>query len=230
VDPRSSIAEPSVFIFPYGILVNKDGQRFTDEVETEYQQILSKDGAPHTITPAELARVSANFAQPAMAPAYQPGEDSIQALLRAADETDPEYIRWLKQNVAAHKNPSLRAVTLSLKRLGQAPGDATADQLDRAAELATMYADGEAATTGGAAVPASDSNITNAEITKVMGRLLRRPTLATAPSFALKSVLGEFSTEVLGSARVMPEALIKAGFRFQDTLVDSAITQAIKGD
>ena len=71
---------------------------------------------------------------------------------------------------------------------------------------------------------------TNAEITKVMGRILRRPTLATAPSFALKSVLGEFSTEVLGSARVMPEALIKAGFRFQDTLVDSAITQAIKGD
>ena len=129
------------------ILVKAEGQRFTDEVETEYQQILSKDGAPHTITPAELARVSANFAQPAMAPAYQPGEDSIQALLRAADETDPEYIRWLKQNVAAHKNPSLRAVTLSLKRLGQAPGDATADQLDRAAELADRFSAGEARVT-----------------------------------------------------------------------------------
>ena len=33
-------------------------------------------------------------------------------------------------------HPQLRAVTLSFKRLGQAPGDATADQLDRAAELA----------------------------------------------------------------------------------------------
>ncbi|HSQ05814.1 MAG TPA: FAD-dependent oxidoreductase, partial [Burkholderiales bacterium] len=31
VDPRSGIAEPSVFIFPYGILVNQDGKRFTDE-------------------------------------------------------------------------------------------------------------------------------------------------------------------------------------------------------
>jgi len=72
--------------------------------------------------------------------------------------------------------------------------------------------------------------VTNAEITKVMGRLLRRPTFAAAPSFALKTALGEFSTEVLGSARVMPEALIKAGFRFQDTLVDSAISQALKGD
>ena len=35
-----------------------------------------------------------------------------------------------------HKNPELRAVTLSFKRLGQAPGDATGDQLDTAAELA----------------------------------------------------------------------------------------------
>ncbi len=31
VDPRSGIAEPSVFIFSYGILVNREGRRFTDE-------------------------------------------------------------------------------------------------------------------------------------------------------------------------------------------------------
>jgi len=31
VDPRSGVSEPSVFIFPYGVLVNKRGQRFTDE-------------------------------------------------------------------------------------------------------------------------------------------------------------------------------------------------------
>ena len=40
-----------------------------------------------------------------------------------------EFARWLQQNVAEHKNPALRAVTLSFKRLGHAPGDATADQL-----------------------------------------------------------------------------------------------------
>jgi hypothetical protein len=72
--------------------------------------------------------------------------------------------------------------------------------------------------------------VTNADVTKTMGRLLHRPTIAAAPAFALKSILGEFSTEVLGSARVMPVALIQSGFRFQDTLVESAITQAIKGD
>jgi sulfite reductase (NADPH) hemoprotein beta-component len=53
------------------------------------------------------------------------------------------YQRWLQQNVAAHKNPALRAVTLSFKRLGQAPGDADADQLDTAAALADRFSAGE---------------------------------------------------------------------------------------
>ena len=43
VDPRSGIAEPSVFIFPYGILVNREGRRFTDEapgtVDAYYERI-----------------------------------------------------------------------------------------------------------------------------------------------------------------------------------------------
>jgi sulfite reductase (NADPH) hemoprotein beta-component len=45
--------------------------------------------------------------------------------------------------VHAHKLPAYRAVTLSLKRAGQAPGDATGDQMDRAAELATRFSHGE---------------------------------------------------------------------------------------
>lgn len=70
---------------------------------------------------------------------------------------------------------------------------------------------------------------TNAEVTAAMGRLLGRPTLAAVPAFALKAVLGEFSTEVLGSARVLPHALEQAQFGFQDTTVESAIAQAIAG-
>lgn len=46
VDPRSGIAEPSVFIFPYGILVNLDGQRFTDEapgtVDAYYERVTRR--------------------------------------------------------------------------------------------------------------------------------------------------------------------------------------------
>jgi uncharacterized protein len=68
---------------------------------------------------------------------------------------------------------------------------------------------------------------TNAEITKVMGTVLGRPTFLAVPSIALKTVLGEFSVEVLGSARVIPAVLEQKGFTFMDTTVESAIRQAL---
>jgi len=71
-------------------------------------------------------------------------EDSAKLLTLQAD---PAYQRWLQQNVAQHKNPSLRAVTLSFKRLGQAPGDATPEQLERSADLVERYSSGEARVT-----------------------------------------------------------------------------------
>ena len=129
------------------ILVKAEGQRFTDEVEAEYQQILTQDGAPHTITQAELDRVSASFVPPAVHAGRPDNAHKMAGILRAAAEDDVEFGRWLQQNVAPHKNPDLRAVTLSLKRLGQAPGDATANQLDRAADLADQFSAGEARVT-----------------------------------------------------------------------------------
>ena len=69
--------------------------------------------------------------------------------------------------------------------------------------------------------------VTNAEITAVMGRVLGRPTFLPAPAFALKAVLGEFSTEVLGSTRVVPTALLNAQFHFQDASVESAVRTAL---
>ena len=120
------------------ILVKAEGQRYIDEVETEYQQIMDHDGGPHTVTQAELDRVSASFVPP---------DGVLTASVAINNEVSPaeqpEYTRWLKQNVAAHKNPALRAVTLSFKRLGQAPGDATASQLDIAADLADEFSSGE---------------------------------------------------------------------------------------
>lgn len=68
---------------------------------------------------------------------------------------------------------------------------------------------------------------TNADITKVMGSVLGRPTLLAVPSIALKIALGEFSTEVLGSARVLPAKLEQSNFAFADKTVESAIRQAL---
>jgi sulfite reductase (NADPH) hemoprotein beta-component len=119
------------------ILVKAEGQRYIDEVEAEYQQIITVDGAPHTISRAELDRVSASFVPPTLANRPVPKAVNVPA------DRQTDYGRWLKQNVAAHKDPSLRAVTLSFKRLGQAPGDADADQLDTAADLADEFSAGE---------------------------------------------------------------------------------------
>ena len=121
------------------ILVKAEGQRYIDEVEAEYQQIITVDGAPHTITQAELDRVSASFVPPALA---ELNSSATKTVAVPADR-QKDYERWLKQNVAAHQNPALRAVTLSFKRLGQAPGDADADQLDTAAALADEFSAGE---------------------------------------------------------------------------------------
>ncbi|MBP6616594.1 MAG: nitrite/sulfite reductase [Xylophilus sp.] len=125
------------------ILVKAEGQRYIDEVEAEYQQILTQDGGPHTIAQAELDRVSASF----VPPASRVGALPALANPVAAPVDDKDYTRWLQQNVAPHRNPLLRAVTLSFKRLGYSPGDATGDQLDAAAALADKYSAGEARVT-----------------------------------------------------------------------------------
>ena len=65
--------------------------------------------------------------------------------------------------------------------------------------------------------------ITNAAVTAAMGRALKRPALLPAPAFALKAALGEFSVEVLGSARVVPTRLQAAGFTWLDPTIEGAL-------
>ncbi|SDT07524.1 TIGR01777 family oxidoreductase [Actinopolymorpha singaporensis] len=68
---------------------------------------------------------------------------------------------------------------------------------------------------------------TNAEFTKVLGAALHRPTLLPVPAVALRTALGEFSAEMLGSVRLAPRRLLDAGFTFAapdvTALVDSAL-------
>ena len=126
------------------ILVKAEGQAFVDQVEAEYQRILEQDGAPHTITQAELDRVSASFVPPALLGKFSLSAEAVHDLLAKTADEDNNFARWLQQNVALHRDPHLRVVTLSYKRLGQAPGDATADQLDASALLAEQFSAGEA--------------------------------------------------------------------------------------
>ena len=123
------------------ILVKAEGQRYIDEVEAEFKDIVHTDGGPHTISQAEFDRVAACFVEPpAPANAHATADSS-------ANLNNGAFQRWLKQNVVPHKNPALRAVSLSFKRLGLAPGDATAEQLQASAQLVAKYSRGEARVT-----------------------------------------------------------------------------------
>ncbi|CAG9233756.1 Sulfite reductase (NADPH) hemoprotein beta-component [Paraburkholderia sabiae] len=129
------------------ILVKAEGQKYIDEVEEEFRQIVEHDGGPHTIPHAELERVSAYFVQPATESVSKPSDPTARAKIDDASLRNPPFARWLERNVAQHKNAQLRIVTLSFKRLLQAPGDASADQLDQVADLVDRFSAGEARVT-----------------------------------------------------------------------------------
>ncbi|MGW7056757.1 TIGR01777 family oxidoreductase [Streptomyces sp. NPDC054887] len=69
--------------------------------------------------------------------------------------------------------------------------------------------------------------VTNREITAAMGRVLKRPTLFTVPEAALRLALGEFSTDVLVSQRVLPRQLEESGFSFAFPRIDDALRAAL---
>lgn len=118
------------------ILVKALGiEEFRHKVDAEWASL--KDG-PATITDAELARVSAYFTAPAYA--QLPDTDADYDARLASDKA---FARWVQQNVHAHRVPGYRAVTLSLKAKGQAPGDITDAQMDAVADLADAYSFGE---------------------------------------------------------------------------------------
>ena len=62
----------------------------------------------------------------------------------------------------------------------------------------------------------------NADVTRAVGRALHRPTLVPVPGFALRVVLGEFSSDVTGSQRMVPQVLGESGFDFVHADLDHA--------
>jgi sulfite reductase (NADPH) hemoprotein beta-component len=118
------------------ILVKSLGvEEFTRQVEAEWETM--KD-SPAVITDAEFERVAAHFAAQPYETLPQVDADYVQAL---ADSRS--FAKWTERNVHAHRRAGYAAVTLSLKKTGVPPGDATAEQMDFVAELADKYSFGE---------------------------------------------------------------------------------------
>ena len=108
---------------------------FRAQVEAEWACL--KDG-PATLTGAEVARIEGCFTRPQYRKLEPLPLQYTQALAR-----EPGFARWAGRNVHAHRAPGYAAVTLSLKKTGVPPGDATAEQMDAVAGLADRYSFGE---------------------------------------------------------------------------------------
>jgi uncharacterized protein (TIGR01777 family) len=62
-----------------------------------------------------------------------------------------------------------------------------------------------------------------ADVMKALGAQLGRPALLPAPSLALKVVLGEFASDILSSARILPSVLTATGFVFDHDTIEDAL-------
>jgi len=73
----------------------------------------------------------------------------------------------------------------------------------------------------------SPNPVTNQEFTSALAQAMHRPALFPAPALALKIALGGFSSEILGSKKVIPHALTEAGFAWDYPHITSALTALV---
>jgi NAD dependent epimerase/dehydratase family enzyme len=66
--------------------------------------------------------------------------------------------------------------------------------------------------------------VTNADFTRVLGFVLRRPVVFPVPAFALRLAFGQMAQEtLLASTRAVPRALAATGFRFGQPGLEAAL-------
>ena len=72
--------------------------------------------------------------------------------------------------------------------------------------------------------------VTNAELTKALGRVLKRPTLFSVPGPVLKLMLGEAAGALLGGQRAVPKRLLELGHTFRFNEVEDALRDVLASD
>ena len=113
------------------ILVHEMGEaEFRDAVEREFAGI---DKTDMRLPRDEIEKIEAYFALPP----YADLPSRSQAFEDAKRES--AFADFAERNVAAHKQPGYGIVTISLKGIGEIPGDATSEQMERIADLAERY-------------------------------------------------------------------------------------------
>ncbi len=113
--------------------------QFARDVEDEWSHL--RDG-PSTVPDHEFERLAGHFTTPPYD--VLPGDD---ASYKAAIADNRAFANWASRNVHAHRVPGYAIVTLSLKKAGVPPGDATSEQMEAIADLADAYSFGEVGAT-----------------------------------------------------------------------------------
>ncbi|HUR36329.1 MAG TPA: TIGR01777 family oxidoreductase [Terriglobales bacterium] len=76
---------------------------------------------------------------------------------------------------------------------------------------------------------AAPEAVTNAEFTKTLAKVLRRPAIIPVPAFVLKLLPGKMAQEaILASAKVVPAKLLSAGFAFQYPELENALRKELE--
>ena len=115
------------------ILVQSVGpKKFAAMVEEEWRHI--RDGETLDVPREEIRRIKDYFAPPT----YDRLE-SVQPSFVRARSRDRDFARWCDRNLGDHKQPGYGVVNISLKPIGDVPGDATAEQMEAVADLAERY-------------------------------------------------------------------------------------------
>lgn len=118
------------------ILVHETGiDEIRIRVDEEWARI--KDSAL-SLPADEIERINRYFAPPDYENLVD--QPSVLAAMRFEHR---DFDRWVRANVVAHKHPGYAIANISLKPIGDAPGDITAEQMDRVADLAERYSLGE---------------------------------------------------------------------------------------
>ncbi len=122
------------------ILVAADtAEEFRRQVEEEWE---ASDKALLDWPLEELLRIRRHFTPPAF---ERLPADS--ARLDEAIRDNPGFGRWVRQNVAPHREQGYAIAQISLKPIGRPPGDISAAQMDAVAALAERYSFDEARAT-----------------------------------------------------------------------------------
>ena len=118
------------------ILLHEKGlEGLTRAVEDEFAAL---DRKALELPQAEIERIRAYFATPGL-----PERATASARVDRRRGKDARFDAFVRANVAPHKVPGYAIVTASLKPIGGAPGDASADQMDAVADLAEDYSHDE---------------------------------------------------------------------------------------